>query len=121
MKRSRGFTLLEVLVALAVLAIALLALMRSGTDSASVVDHVREQTLVAWVAANAVAQLRLEPEFPQPGSRSGVDTMGQQNWIWRGDIVATPDPDLLRFDVAVYRSENADDAVYQLSAFLGRY
>lgn len=106
---------------MAVLAIALLALMRSGQDSAGVVEHVREQTLVAWVAANAVAQVRLEPTFPDPGSRSGVDIMGRQTWVWRGEIVPTADPELLRFDVAVFRSEDADEAVYQLSAFLGRY
>ena len=59
MKRAYGFTLVEVLVALAVVAIALLALTRAAGVQVATFDALRERTLAGWVAANVVAETRL--------------------------------------------------------------
>ena len=66
MKR-RGFSLIEVLVALAVVAIALVALLAAAGRMARDADHRRELTLADWVAANVLVETRLRDPVPDPG------------------------------------------------------
>ena len=72
MKRVSGFTLLEVLVALAVLAIAMGAIIHAATQSINTVATLRDQTFASWVALNRVNALLLEAKpWPEEGSRKG--------------------------------------------------
>lgn len=118
---ARGFTLLEVLVALAVLALALGALVAAGGRQAAAVEHLRDRTLAEWVAQDQLAELRLQTSWPDPGMRRGATRMGRAEWHWTLEVSATEDPDLRRIDVEV-RSDAADpDPVVTLSGFAGRY
>ncbi len=58
--RHRGFTLLEVLVALAVLAIAMAALIKTGGENTRSAAYLRDKTLAQWVAMNVIAEQRLK-------------------------------------------------------------
>ena len=72
MKRATGFTLLEVLVALAVLAIAMGAVIGATTQSVNTVGVLRDRTFATWVALNKVNELLLAPTaWPEEGSRKG--------------------------------------------------
>jgi len=108
--------LLEVLVALAVLAIALAALLKAAAESTSTVSYLRDRTIAGWVAANAVNQVWLSGELPR-GSRRGTQSMAGREWRWDMQISPTADPDLRRLDVRV---SGIDDATVltELTAFL---
>ena len=82
-RNSTGFTLLEVLVALAVLALSLGALISATASQARNSAYLVERTLAQWVALNAVAEYRLEGRWPEPGTRDGEGTMGERNWRWQ--------------------------------------
>jgi len=119
-RRLRGFTLLEVLVALAILAIAMAALIQAASDSARTQAILQERTIAAWVAENVIAEQQLENHWPDAGSRvSGETMMAGREWHWTVDVHATPEPDLRRFDVRV-RPAGHETTAAQLSAFLGR-
>lgn len=119
-RRSWGFTLLEVLVALAILAIAMAALIQAASSSARTQAILQERTIAAWVAENVIAEQRLEKQWPDAGSRfSGETTMAGREWHWTVDVHATPETDLRRFDVRVRPADHETTAA-QLSAFLGR-
>ena len=60
-RRDAGFTLIEVLIALVVVAVALLALSRAASVQTSNFDALRERTLAGWVAANVLADARIAP------------------------------------------------------------
>ena len=111
---------MECLVALAVAAIALAALVGAASGQAEAVAYQRDRTLATWVAANAIAEIRLQRAFPRVGSRSGQSSMGDRVWYWSMDIAETPEPALRRLDVVVTRTAGDDAAIASLTAFVGR-
>lgn len=114
----RGFTLLEVLVALAVLAISLGAVIRVASHSTATVSQLRERTLAAWVASNAINELLLSASWPPPGNRQGSELMAGQAWYWQMQVVNTDDPELRRLEVSVSPTEQGESAA-TLVAFIG--
>jgi general secretion pathway protein I len=98
---SRGFTLLEVLVALLLLSLALVALVRTTSLEARALAQLQESTYAQWVAANAIAELRLDTSTPTIGERDGSAEMAGRRWRWRMLISGTDEPRILRVDVTV--------------------
>jgi len=122
MKRRRGFTLLEVLVAIAVIALALTALVRASGQQAEALERERELTLATWVAQDALAELRLKESFPAIGRRTGRAAQGGDDWRWELAISATEQPAVRRIELAVYRAEAKSDEqpTVTMNAFAGQ-
>ena len=100
-RREGGFTLIEVLVALAIVAIGMAAVLSALTSSASTVLYMRDKTIANWVALNHIAEQRLQPQMPQLGNSDGdVDYAGRK-WHWRQETVATAVQGMVRMDVHV--------------------
>lgn len=118
MTLRRGFTLLEVLVALAVVAIALAALARAGSQTLSNQVALEERTLALWVADNVLAEIRLEAGLT-PGRRQGQARMGQRDWYWSALIQPAPGGELMRVDVAVHATRARQEPVLTHTGFLG--
>ncbi|RTL50112.1 MAG: type II secretion system protein GspI [Rhodocyclaceae bacterium] len=117
MKRPVGFTLLEVLVALAIMAIGVAAAMRAIGVATSGMDALRERQLADWVAQNRLAEIRIAGRFPPTGINQGETQMGGRYFVWKEDVKATPNPLFRRVDVAVYASGEDDHALSRLSGF----
>jgi general secretion pathway protein I len=118
-KTTRGFTLLEVLIALAVVGVAVLALSRSGGQAPRHYHDLRQTTEALWVGENVLAALRIETDFPPTGVRSGRERMGRVDWRWQATVSATPDPDIRRADVVVF-AERLDAPAATHTGFFGR-
>ncbi|MCC8998585.1 MAG: type II secretion system minor pseudopilin GspI [Candidatus Contendobacter sp.] len=120
MKPQAGFTLLEVLVALAVLAIAMGAIISAATQSINTVATLRDQTFASWVALNQVNERLLDPKpWPEEGSRTGSAELANRTWRWEARFSKTDDPDLRRLDLTVRTRENGPE-LSQLVAFKGK-
>lgn len=119
MKASRAFTLLEVLIALVVVAVAVAALARAGSQAIDSQFHLEERTMAVWVADNLLSELRLESGI-ETGSRQGVSAMGGRDWHWDMLIQPAPGDQLLRVDVAVYDSSARRDPMLTHTGFLPR-
>lgn len=113
-----GFTLLEVLIALAILAVAMTALVRTAALEADALAQVRDHSHAQWVASNVIAEARLARDLPAQGLREGEETLGGRRWRWQLSIAPTPTAGIRRLDVAV-RAVDADDTVLLLSGFTG--
>lgn len=98
----RGFTLLEVLVALLLLALAMVALVRGAGQEAQALVLQREATLAQWIAADLIAETRLSRNLPSSGQRQGQKRYAGRDWRWQLDVEATDDPQLLRLEVRVH-------------------
>lgn len=98
---ATGFSLLEVLVALAVLALAMTALVRTLAIQGSNLNAARHRIEAQWVAANVIAKTRISGTAIAEGSSDGDATMGRTRWHWRMAVAPTATPGVLRLDVRV--------------------
>lgn len=114
-----GFTLLEVLVALLLLSLAMVALVRSVGQEAIALGQQRDASLAQWVAANRLAEVRLRRELPASGQAQGRSRMGGRDWRWQLEARATDSPGLLQLEVRVY--PDAGDAAQPSASLLGLY
>lgn len=113
--KHRGFTLLEVLIALAVIAIALLALGRSSAFQVNSLASLQENTLATWVADNVITDARLKTL--DTGRYQGSEAMGQQQWYWELQIQPSPDPGILRMDVVVHSDPDRNSPILSHTGF----
>src|SRR2546430_13971738 len=90
--RRDGFTLIEVLVALAIVAIGMAAGMGALTSSANTISYLRDKTLAQFVALNQIANLRLSGQQPPTGSTDGDSDFAGRSWHWRQQVGATEEP-----------------------------
>lgn len=116
---QRAFTLLEVLIALAVLAIAMAALIKGGAENARAAAYLRDKTLAQWVAMNVIAEQRLSDTWPDKGKVRGDEEMGGHEWYWESTVEETFNEDIRRMEVAVRGTEDKDATpLVTLVAFL---
>lgn len=105
---QRGFTLLELLVAVAVLAIAMGALLAGFARYAAQAAYLRERSIATWVAHNRLTEVELEAGWAPTGSRDGETEMAGTTWKWRLEVQKTEDPELRRIDIAVLSPQAKD-------------
>ncbi|MDE2234394.1 MAG: type II secretion system minor pseudopilin GspI [Gammaproteobacteria bacterium] len=117
---ARGFTLLEVLIALAVLAIGMIAVIGTAGTSTRTAAELKEETFAHWVAMNELASLRLSANWPSLGTLKGHADMAGEQWNWRAKIKDTSDPDLLRVDIDVSSAAAPDEVLSSLTGFIGQ-
>jgi general secretion pathway protein I len=112
-KLSRGFTLIEVIVALAVVALGMAAVLGALSSSANTVVYLRDKTFAQWVGLNQVTQLRLtsqaNSQTPQAGDSSGDIDFAGRKWHWRQVITASEFPGVVRIDVNVRPADAKGD------------
>ncbi|HEV2110401.1 MAG TPA: type II secretion system minor pseudopilin GspI [Gammaproteobacteria bacterium] len=118
--KQHGFTLLEVLIALAVLALGMTAVIGAAGSSTRLGSELRDRTFADWVAMNELTSLRLAKAAPGSSALNGDADMAGEKWHWQATISATADPNLLRIDVTVAPADKPDDAVETVSGFMGK-
>ncbi|HXU52397.1 MAG TPA: type II secretion system minor pseudopilin GspI [Casimicrobiaceae bacterium] len=118
MKR-RGFTLIEILVALAIVAVALAAGMRALTQAADGATALKARTLALWVAQNVLARAEMAPTTPAPGATSGEETQAAARFVWRARVAPTPNPGFRRIDIVVAAPDAPGYALAELTGYLG--
>jgi general secretion pathway protein I len=117
MMRHAGFTLIEVLVALTIFAVGVLATLRGIGTAASGIDDQRTRLMAGWVAQNRLADMRAMGRFPPVGTNEGEAPMGRQTFFWREETHATPNPLFRRVEVGVFTSLEDTHALARLSGF----
>ncbi len=119
-KPSRGFTLLEVLVALAIVAISLGAALQTTGVFTGNARHLKEKTFALWVAENKATEYQLNRTFPAIGSQEGDEEMAGVNWQWRVKVSATEASQLRRLDISVAHEDgDIDEPLTSIIAFVG--
>lgn len=101
---ARGFTLIEVLVALTILAVALTAAMRAMGSMIDAGTSLQTRMLATWSAENHLAALRLGKVWPEPGTRGVNCPQGGVALYCEETVSGTPNPAFRRVEIAVYPS-----------------
>jgi general secretion pathway protein I len=99
--RSSGFTLVEVLVALAIVAIALIAAGRAAAVSSSAAAEAKLRLLAGFVAENRMSELAARRAWPAPGFYEGREHQAGIEFAWRSEVQATPHPAFRRIEIRV--------------------
>ena len=115
---SRGFTLLEVMVALTVASLSLFAVMASISQMVDTSTTIRDRTYASWIAQNKLAELRLQNTTPEIGESSGEVDYANLEWRWEATISETGVENLHRVDVDIFFAGN-DNAVWRSTGFIG--
>lgn len=105
--RHAGFTLLEILVALAVMVIAMAALWKGLAQGITVSQGLSDRIVARWVAQNRIEMRQVMREWPDTRSYDGTEQMGGQVWYWSEQIAATPVARLRSITVSVGLAEDS--------------
>ncbi|MBF0192363.1 MAG: type II secretion system minor pseudopilin GspI [Magnetococcales bacterium] len=119
LRSEGGFSLLETVAALAVLALALSASLRAVSEYARNAAYLRDRTLAHWVAMNQATERRVRLEWPEPGIIRGTETMADREWHWNVSVSNTTEPQMRRLEIQV-RADSADTSqpLARLEAYL---
>jgi general secretion pathway protein I len=117
MRSTRGFTLIEVLIALIILGVALLAAARAANIATEGAEESKLRTLATWVAQNRIALLTATRSFPATGTTSGSSAMGGIDFAWQQTASDTPNAAFRKIEVRVLRP-NDTQTITTLNAYL---
>lgn len=117
-RKYKGFTLVEVLVALAILAVALAAAMRATTGLIDNAATLKEHLVAGWLAQNRLQEHIARRDFPELGSQTGSEQMGGIQFNWREDISGTPNARFRRIEISVFANNQTDYASARLIGYL---
>jgi len=113
----QGFTLIEVLVSLSILAVALGAGLRAAAVALDNNAELKERTIARWVGRNQLARLQVQATLPGIGVTTGEVHQGPYDFVWKTVVETTPNPDFRRASVSVQRP-NSTHSLYQVEGFV---
>jgi len=117
--RNRAFTLIEVMVALLVVAIGMLGAITAVSQAAGNSGYLRDKTLAHWVAMNKLTEVRLQKNAPSIDKTSDEVEMGGRKWKWTMNVTQTQVETMRRIDITVRPEEAAENT--RLASITGFY
>jgi len=118
--KNKGFTLIEVMVALAIIAIALAALIKSSGNHTRSAGYLKSKTLAHYVALNEVAKLQIERSWPDLGTKKDDTEMAGIGWFWTREVERTGDEsgNIRGLKFSIFPDEDREHSLAQVQAFI---
>jgi general secretion pathway protein I len=118
---STGFTLIEVLVALGIVSIALLAGMRATDSLVNNAQRLSDVLLGQICVENELIKVRLSKTMPDIGDSTFSCEQAGKTMSGKMTVTATPNPSFRRVDAEVFNGDKADRSIIKLSTIVGKY
>jgi general secretion pathway protein I len=109
--RRPGFTLIEVLIALAIIAISIGTAMRATSAAFVSSADIKDRTIARWIGRNELARLQAGQSLPEPGTLSGETTQGKAAFTWNAVVDSTPNPNFRKVEIVVRRLDGKHSLV----------
>jgi general secretion pathway protein I len=117
---NKGFTLLEVLVALAIAAVGLAAVSKALYQNIEIADRLEQKMVATWVASNHLSELQINQDYLLSGSTRTTRKMAQREWRIEAEYTPTGDNQIVRVDVSVYEGDLQDRIAAKVFGFLSQ-
>jgi len=119
-KLVRGFTLLEVMLAMAVFAVAGIALLGVADNNYRHISHLEEKMFANWVASNQLVNASLSESWPPKNNQKGEEEMAGRKWYWRQKVIKTANKEMQAVVMEVRLDQDAELAVTSLMTYLAQ-
>ena len=117
-RRSSGFTLIEAVVALAIVALGMMALYMQLNQYAVTATYMEEKTLASWIATNRLTELSIEPSWPEVGIEEDEIEFAARTWHYTVEVSETQVANLRRVDVSVARADDPERIIHKVSGLI---
>ncbi|MBC8210681.1 MAG: type II secretion system minor pseudopilin GspI [Gammaproteobacteria bacterium] len=117
---QNAFTLIEIMVALAIIGLTMGAIIENTTASTRNALYLQEKTIASWIAMNQISLVRARREWTSVSNKKGEVEMANREWIWKMEILKTDDPNMRRLNVDVYLADKDDQSLASMTGFLGQ-
>jgi len=117
-KTNNGFTLLEVLVALVIVGLGMIAVFDQLSQMLSMTARLRDKTLANWIASDRITELQVNEQYPKIGETDDEIEMARADWAYTVKISQVPDMDLRRVDVTVSFADSPDAILAEVAGFV---
>ena len=114
---QRGFTLIEVLAALVIVGLGMLAVIEAISQTINNADYIRQKTIAHWVAMNKLTEFRLSNAAPKNGESDAYINMAGSTWHWRMVISETDVKSMQRIDIHVSPKDSDSNSIASVYGF----
>lgn len=116
----QGFTLIEVMLAMAVFAIAGIALLGASSNNARNIGHLENKMLANWVASNQLVVVSLVDKWPPKNNLKGEVELAGRAWFWQQKVIKTTDKDMRAIVMEVRLQEGDELAVTSITTYVSK-
>ena len=118
MRSERGFTLIEVMVALTIVALSLTAIAASMNQMIDAANTMRDRTYASWIAQNKITEMRLSGSLPEVSETNGELEYARTDWAWSAVVSESGVENLMRVDVSVSHVDS-EYVIRTVTGFVG--
>ena len=115
--KNNGFTLIEVMVALTIIALTLGAIITSSGSQASQAAYLKQKTIAHWVALNEITRLQINNTWPDAGNEEGTTTMANNVWFWTKTVKKTEDENSRQITYQLFSDKERKKNLTSLTAY----
>ena len=119
-KLQRGFTLIEVMLAMAVFAIAGVALLGGADNNFRNLAHLETKIIANWVASNQLVETSLDKSWPPKNNKKGKVELAGREWFWQQKVVKTEDKNMRSVEMEIRLNEDDERAITSLRTYLSK-
>jgi len=117
---TSGFTLIEVMLAMAVFAIAGIALLGASSNNARNMGHLENKMLANWVASNQLVAASLVTKWPPKNNVKGEVELAGKAWFWQQKVIKTTDKDMRAIVMEVRLKADDELAVTSMTTYVSK-
>ena len=119
-KLEKGFTLIEVMLAMAVFSIAGIAILGTADTNARNLGYLESKILASWVASNQLVEITLDDTWPPKNNKKGKVDLAGLEWFWQQKVVKTTDKDMRAIVLEVRLDEKDPSALTSLMTSISK-
>jgi len=119
-KKTLGFTLIEVMLAMAVFSIAGIALLSAAINNTRNIGYLEDKMLANWVASNQLVTSSLEKKWPPKNNLKGDVELAGRVWFWQQKVIKTTDSDMRAIVMEIRLKEGDELAISSLTTYVSK-